>query len=96
MCSYVFFVACENPAKVMEDDKQLIPVITDGTVVNDPRQVKNDSRREMEVLKGMGTLVAFSSILSSEDQVSDAQNHREAEQMYANRILRELAFSVMG
>ena len=96
MCCYVFFVACENPAKVMEDDKQLIPVIANDTVVNDPRQVKNDSRREMEVLKGMGTLVAFSSVLSSEDQVSDAQSHREVEQMYADRIWRELAFSAMG
>ena len=70
MCCYVFFVACENPVKVIEDDKQLILVVTNDTVVNDPRQVKNDSRREMEVLKGMGTLVAFSSVLSSEDHVS--------------------------
>lgn len=86
----------ENPAKVMEHDKHLIPVITNDTVVNDPRQVKNDSRREMEVLKAMGTLVEFSSILSNEDQVSDAKNDHEVEKMYAKRILRELAFSAMG
>lgn len=87
MCCYVFFGARANPAKVMEDDKQLIPVVSNDTVVNDPRQVKNNSRREMEVLKGAGALVAFSSILSNKDQVS--QNHCEVQEMRATRILRE-------
>lgn len=92
----MFFVACENPGKVMEGDKQLIPVIANDAVVNDPRQVKNYSRQEMEALKAMGTLVAFSSILSNGDQASDAQNPCEVKQMYAHSIVRELAFSDTG
>ncbi|PKU29479.1 hypothetical protein llap_20217 [Limosa lapponica baueri] len=49
----------------MEDEKQLVPVVTNDAAVNGPGQVRDDSRRAMEVLKGVGTLAAFSSVLSA-------------------------------
>lgn len=64
---------------MMEDDKQLIPAITSDIVVSDPGQVKSDGRREVEVLRAVGTLVTISSVLPSKGQVLDAQNHCEVE-----------------
>lgn len=59
LCCGVFFLTCENPARVMEDDTWLIPAISNGTVVNASRQVRNAHGREiMGGLKGLGALVA--------------------------------------
>lgn len=80
---------------MMEDDKQLIPAITSDIVVSDPGQVKSDGRREVEVLRAVGTLVTISSVLPSKGQVLDAQNHCEVEPVYARRISRELASSAL-
>lgn len=80
---------------MMEDDKQLIPAVTSDTAVSDTGQVKSDGRRQVEVLRGVGTLVTISSVLPSEGQVLDAQNHCEVEPVYARRISRELASSAV-
>lgn len=59
LCCEVFFLTCERPARVMEDDMWLIPAISNGTAVNAPTQVRNAHGREiMEVLKGLGALIA--------------------------------------
>lgn len=59
LCCWVFFLTCENPARVLEDDTGLMPVIGSGTAVNDPRQVRDaQGRGIMGGLKGLGALVA--------------------------------------